>query len=1107
MEKLARSNWIGCEMMKNRSLELLFSVVFIIVGLAQLVSGADVTIERILEGTYTYSVAPDYTSGSGQCGDYGLQGPLDLGSSSLSDGSTELGGNSVGWLKDTTSSSGKVEVIFNFDQAFWVSDVFIKSKLQSDSAFPSAKLTFYDEKKIQLASFQKDGIAGDGQSHEMEIKFFDNKQAYLVSKIKLEITASDSYHLLLGEVEFRGFPADVPGTQKLTDLDYTYNKPPRLNKWGGDWGDNGQSSSNLKTGALGDKKVFIKEATAGWLKNNDWDGNPIEITFDLQEQSVLKAIRLSFLIIEWGGVKNVELYGRADTNEPFQLIKSKQLDFIVPGGTLVDLFFVEWTDLAENVSEVRIRLSSDSYATSISEVEIFVQRSHQVLFESLQPAPGSQIQTLRSPKLSVVIVDEEAEQGCGVDREGISLTLNNNPLDFTYNPTSGQVSFYDPELILTTGLYTVKIAATCRAGEHSRDSWSFIIINPENLLINGDFEDWPPEAAVPAGWNSTGEIHRDTENTLSGENSLRINGLYVSATQEVPVEPGLAYTLSFWAKSDNPSYGAFQSEARDSGGNSLKLLNWGVFSITEDWSEYSYQVIPPPGTVKLYVKLMKTDTTDTEDAISIYFDKASITMRDVSGPAFSDLTPEPEALVDIGVPQISATLQDSSGIRPESVILELDGKAVEALFGIGENKVSYQPETELEDGIHTVKISARDWVGNVGNQNTIQWSFMIQKEVVLTVDKKCLPADGNDLCTIQVQVTNFSPGDTVSISTSIGEFENGLMQIEKQLNESGSVEVKLRSNQKGIALIQANFKGKEGRAYIEFIGNSIQLQVKDQALLADGRSQTTVTLVVRGMYEEEVPAATVNLTASLGSLESSTVVTNAQGIAEVNYIAGLEDGFALITASWEDATAEITVHLLPGTIKIQAPKMLCAGGSDRGTIYLYVNDVNGNPVGGETVIVKIDHGFFINEEQEIELTLSEGIAETVLLAPEKTGQGRLTVTWRTLSEEVLVSFIQPSAHEIQFLTLEPNPLYIKEEARTQISFALSVPSKVDLIVFNTAGKYICTLYRGELLPANTTVVKYWDGKDQDGKTVPSGLYILYVATEKQKSIRNLLVFK
>lgn len=62
MEKLARSNWIGCEMMKNRSLELLFSVVFIIVGLAQLVSGADVTIERILEGTYTYSVAPDYTS-------------------------------------------------------------------------------------------------------------------------------------------------------------------------------------------------------------------------------------------------------------------------------------------------------------------------------------------------------------------------------------------------------------------------------------------------------------------------------------------------------------------------------------------------------------------------------------------------------------------------------------------------------------------------------------------------------------------------------------------------------------------------------------------------------------------------------------------------------------------------------------------------------------------------------------------------------------------------------------------------------------------------------------------------------------------------------------
>ena len=65
----------------------------------------------------------------------------------------------------------------------------------------------------------------------------------------------------------------------------------------------------------------------------------------------------------------------------------------------------------------------------------------------------------------------------------------------------------------------------------------------------------------------------------------------------------------------------------------------------------------------------------------------------------------------------------------------------------------------------------------------------------------------------------------------------------------------------------------------------------------------------------------------------------------------------------------------------------------------------------------------------------------------------------------------------------PNPF----NPTTAISFQLSADSEVKLVIYNTAGQLVRTLYSGEM-PAGRFELE-WDGKNESGEKVASGIYV------------------
>jgi hypothetical protein len=84
----------------------------------------------------------------------------------------------------------------------------------------------------------------------------------------------------------------------------------------------------------------------------------------------------------------------------------------------------------------------------------------------------------------------------------------------------------------------------------------------------------------------------------------------------------------------------------------------------------------------------------------------------------------------------------------------------------------------------------------------------------------------------------------------------------------------------------------------------------------------------------------------------------------------------------------------------------------------------------------------------------------------------------------------------------PNPF----NPSTEIRFALEESSNVILTIYNTKGQKIQTLYKGNA-PADIVKSVLWDGRDDSGKQVASGIYLYELRTQKETFIRKMILTK
>ncbi len=106
---------------------------------------------------------------------------------------------------------------------------------------------------------------------------------------------------------------------------------------------------------------------------------------------------------------------------------------------------------------------------------------------------------------------------------------------------------------------------------------------------------------------------------------------------------------------------------------------------------------------------------------------------------------------------------------------------------------------------------------------------------------------------------------------------------------------------------------------------------------------------------------------------------------------------------------------------------------------------------------------------------------------------------------------QPAATAVALSAAAPQAFSLAQNApnpfngETVIRFALPQPSPVELTIYNLLGQPVAVLVRGPS-PAGTFAVR-WNGRDQVGRAVTSGVYFYRLRAGEDTKVRKLLLLQ
>ena len=85
----------------------------------------------------------------------------------------------------------------------------------------------------------------------------------------------------------------------------------------------------------------------------------------------------------------------------------------------------------------------------------------------------------------------------------------------------------------------------------------------------------------------------------------------------------------------------------------------------------------------------------------------------------------------------------------------------------------------------------------------------------------------------------------------------------------------------------------------------------------------------------------------------------------------------------------------------------------------------------------------------------------------------------------------------------PNPF----NPNTEISFMMKENCIAELSIYNVKGEKISTLFQNKSVSKDELIRTNWDGKDNFGKTVSSGIYLYKLRTNKENFVRKMILMK
>ncbi len=417
----------------------------------------------------------------------------------------------------------------------------------------------------------------------------------------------------------------------------------------------------------------------------------------------------------------------------------------------------------------------------------------------------------------------------------------------------------------------------------------------------------------------------------------------------------------------------------------------------------SYDIIAPTGFTQLTARVLDSDGNPISGINVLFAELTNLgsispasDTTDVTGMAYSEFSAGSDsgtALIRVSVGGNSDTLHVH--ISPPNYFISLNADPAEPLAD-GETQVHITASAldQTLDPINGLQIRITSSNTEILSSRKVTTNASGNAEFVVTA-----PASTADvLLEIYAQLSGFSGNAPINSPTIKPVFSgNSLMDgqsiaspVLSDRHTASSFQDVTTANQRKVSLRQP--VNNSDTLSVIFSGVNLTLSSSRDTLLANGSSQSALTLTALRANGDPIGEHAINLQGSLGVIPSN-ISTNAFGQVYTTFTAGVVPGTAQIRAKIGQVSSNtvqiVLVERSAGSINLTANRNSIRGdGSMTATITAQVLDNSGDPLNGQPVNFSTDLGT-LNQSTA---TTQNGEASVTLTAPVLANNQTATVT-------------------------------------------------------------------------------------------------------------------
>jgi hypothetical protein len=246
----------------------------------------------------------------------------------------------------------------------------------------------------------------------------------------------------------------------------------------------------------------------------------------------------------------------------------------------------------------------------------------------------------------------------------------------------------------------------------------------------------------------------------------------------------------------------------------------------------------------------------------------------------------------------------------------------------------------------------------------------------------------------------------------------GVIQSQAVTDAMGMATVPLTSSESTtdvVSTVTATYGSQTASTQVVFEGIQMSVNASPLTILADGRSTSTVRVVMKRTTSKiAITGATLRFASDLGTIPASAL-TNNEGVSEVFLTSSTQVGTAHVTVlygtSLRGQAAVNFQESLPTFLQVSAtPPVLPADGKSQSEIRAIVSDANRNPVPDGTLVqFELVRGSGTLDRQKSTVS---GAASTFLTAGTRPDNTWIRVTVGVLRDSILVVYTVGQPYQV-----------------------------------------------------------------------------------------------